>query len=276
MDEKTKFNWRVWTSFMMFLSFTIEAITGIILYIVPPGRVANWTNWKLFGLSKSQWQSWHTLFGYLFIAVAILHIIYNWKPLTYYLKSKAKEKLKYKKEIYVTIIVVLLFSTGSLFNIPPFSSVFDLGEKISESWEVKKTAAPIPHAERMSVVEISKYIDKKPEEIFKALKNSGIIVQSRDKKIEEIAKENNISPEELFKIINKNKENITENKRGYGRMSIKMIAVDMGTDTETLIKLLKNNHIDAKPKDTLKELADRYDKTPFELFEILKSGLIKK
>ena len=270
MNKKTKFKWRVFTSFMMFLSFTIEGITGIILYIVPPGRVANWTNWKFFGLSKSQWQSWHTLFGYLFIIIAVLHIIYNWKPLIHYLKSKSEEKLRHKKEIYATLIVVILFSVGSLFNIPPFSSVFELGEKISESWEVKNTAAPIPHAEKMSIDEISKYIDKKPEDIFESLKNSGIIVQSRDKKIEEIARENKISPEELFKIINKSEKTTMANKRGYGRMSIKMIAVDMGTDTESLIKLLKDNGIEAKPESTLKELADKYNKTPFELFDILK------
>ncbi len=270
---KTKFKWRVFTSFMMFFSFAVEAITGIILYIVPPGRVANWTNWKLLGLSKAQWQSWHTLFGYLFIIIAILHIIYNWKSLIYYLKSKLKEKLKHKKEIYTTLVIVILFSVGSLFNIPPFSSVYDLGEKISESWETKESSPPIPHAEKLNVEELSKYIEKKPEEIFEILKKEGIVVSEKNKTFEEIAKDNNVSPSDLLDLINSKTKNNQETKRGYGRMSIKMIAVDLNTKPKTIIKILKNNDIESNPEDTLKEIADRYNKTPMEIFEIVKAGL---
>lgn len=42
------------TSFIITFAFVVIAISGVILYIVPPGRVANWTNWQLLGLGKEQ------------------------------------------------------------------------------------------------------------------------------------------------------------------------------------------------------------------------------
>lgn len=281
MDKRERFKWRVFTSFMMFLSFTVEAITGIILYIVPPGRVANWTNWKLLGLTKSQWQSWHTVFGYLFISFAILHVIYNWKPLIHYLKSKAKEKLKYKKEIHATIIVVLIFSLGSLLNIPPISYVYELGENISESWENKQTEPPVPHAELLTINEISKYTEMTAEEIFSALKTAGLKVENKNKTIKEIAEDNNLTPSELFKRIKDKtgkdlevKEKTGEvPKRGYGRMSLKILSIELKTNPEKIIEILKENGIEANEKETLRDISNRVNKTPHEIYEIIEKGL---
>ncbi len=50
-DKKKQFKIRAFTAMMMLLSFVLETISGIVLYIVPPGRVANWTNWKIWGLT---------------------------------------------------------------------------------------------------------------------------------------------------------------------------------------------------------------------------------
>ena len=36
-----KFSWRGWTTFVTTISFIVDLLSGIILYIAPPGRVAN-------------------------------------------------------------------------------------------------------------------------------------------------------------------------------------------------------------------------------------------
>jgi hypothetical protein len=41
---KKKINWRSFTSIYMGFSFILMALTGIVLYIAPPGRVAYWSN----------------------------------------------------------------------------------------------------------------------------------------------------------------------------------------------------------------------------------------
>ena len=40
---KLKFNWRGWTPFVAAISFMVDLLSGVILYISPPGRVAHWT-----------------------------------------------------------------------------------------------------------------------------------------------------------------------------------------------------------------------------------------
>lgn len=84
------FNWRSFLSVYMGFSFLIMTVTGIILYIAPPGRVAHWSNWTLAGLLKEEWQAIHTIFTFIFIAAGVLHIIFNWKPLLSYLRKKQR------------------------------------------------------------------------------------------------------------------------------------------------------------------------------------------
>jgi hypothetical protein len=62
-------------------------LTSIILYIVPQGRVAYWADWKLWGLTKTDWGNIHINLGLLFLIALFIHIYYNWKPLINYLVS---------------------------------------------------------------------------------------------------------------------------------------------------------------------------------------------
>lgn len=87
-DSKTAFQWRAFISTLTGLSFVAMCITGIILFVVPPGRVANWTGWTLYGLTKAQWQALHIWFSVLFMLAAIVHIVYNWQCLLRYCQSK--------------------------------------------------------------------------------------------------------------------------------------------------------------------------------------------
>ena len=77
---QSRFSYRVLTSFFVTFDFLLLLVTGVVLYVVPPGSVANWTNWELMGLSKDQWTSAHILSALLFLLVSILHLIFNWKP----------------------------------------------------------------------------------------------------------------------------------------------------------------------------------------------------
>ena len=56
------------------LAFTFLFITSIVLYIVPQGRVANWADWRLLGMSKTEWGNVHVNMGLLFIVSILLHL----------------------------------------------------------------------------------------------------------------------------------------------------------------------------------------------------------
>ncbi|MDI9444793.1 MAG: DUF4405 domain-containing protein, partial [Planctomycetota bacterium] len=43
------------TSLFLTLTFGAVASSGAILYLTPRGRVANWTDWTMLGLSKDEW-----------------------------------------------------------------------------------------------------------------------------------------------------------------------------------------------------------------------------
>ena len=62
-----KHTFRSITAFVVTWSFFVLTTTGIVLYIVPHGRVAYWTLWSLAGLEKDQWAGIHMTFGGVFI-----------------------------------------------------------------------------------------------------------------------------------------------------------------------------------------------------------------
>jgi hypothetical protein len=51
----SKINKRGLASFLTLFGFLIMALTGLILYIMPAGRVAYWIHWEMIGLSKTGW-----------------------------------------------------------------------------------------------------------------------------------------------------------------------------------------------------------------------------
>ena len=78
-DRKKKFSWRGWTTFVVTISFIVDIISGVVLYIAPPGRIAHWTNWTVWGFDKEEWGAIHTIFGYVLLIIVGIHLYYNWK-----------------------------------------------------------------------------------------------------------------------------------------------------------------------------------------------------
>ena len=175
MTEKKKtFKVRAFTAMMMLWSFILETVSGIVLYIVPPGRVANWTDWKLWGLTKHGWGAVHTILGYVFLLFAVLHIYYNWKPITNYIRRKVHSGLRMRAEMTVSIVVTLVITVLTVASIPPFSSVMDLGESLKNSWEESENEPFIPHAELLTLQEFSRQVEISLEETLAILKGQGI------------------------------------------------------------------------------------------------------
>ena len=66
-----------WIDFLMFISIAITALTGIVLFIIlPSGRRSGWETF--LGITKETWVDIHTWVGFIFIAVAIIHLILHW------------------------------------------------------------------------------------------------------------------------------------------------------------------------------------------------------
>ena len=274
---KQKFFWKSFVSFSLAWSFLIIFISGIALYIAPPGRVANWTIWILFGFSKADWQAIHTIFSYTFVILSVFHLFtLNWKVFWYYFRSKAATGLNKQKELLVSVILIAVVFLGTYFNTQPFKAVIDFGEWTTESWETKDEQPPIPHAETLTIRELSaKYVQIPADSILLLINQKGLKADSVGQTIKEISELNNLTPAKLYSLIIPNSSTgiKTENKphfQGFGRKTMTQVANELGKDVNTLIDLLKKNGIEANPTDLLKDVADSAGKTPMEIIELIK------
>ncbi|NOZ73286.1 MAG: DUF4405 domain-containing protein [Chloroflexi bacterium] len=131
--------WRNLASFFLTTSGIIILVSGVILYIAPPGHYAHAVDWRILGLDKGQWEALHTLFSYAAVLFAIIHIVVNWKILVNYLWDRAKHAYRLKREFIIAILLTLLIGVGTIENWPPFSTVMDWGETLSSAWEANST-----------------------------------------------------------------------------------------------------------------------------------------
>ena len=55
--------------------FLMLILSGTMLYVSPPGRVAHWTGWTLLGGSKEQWGAVHSLMALVFLIGGLFHLL---------------------------------------------------------------------------------------------------------------------------------------------------------------------------------------------------------
>jgi hypothetical protein len=280
--EHKKFNWKSFISFGLFISFFIIVATGLVLYIAPPGRVAKWVNWQFSGLSKEMWQALHTNFTYTFLILSIFHIFsMNWKVFLSYLKKKAAGTgLNRKKELVIGLILIAVVFCGTLFNIPPFKTVMDIGEYFTESWEKKEERAPMPHTEALTIKKLAaKLIKLTPEEIIEKLKRNNIRVTGAEQTLKEIGEANKVSPFDVYQIIARDGEekkttvdSLLKQGSGLGRKTLSEVAGVLDRDVKVLIEQLKKSGIEAHEDEKFKDIAEKAGITPYELVERLKNA----
>ncbi len=259
------------TSLTMMLVMLIMTYTGIILFITPPGRIANWANWELLGLSKSQYGEIHSVFMVLFIVMTLIHVYYNWTPLTNYMKNKAKELIVFTKDMVVSTVLVIVFLVGTIYQVVPFSSFLDFGDGIKNSWEKEYGTAPYSHAELSSLKSFTRkmgYDLEKSKEIL----NLNNIKFEVSQSLSQIGKTNNLSPQFIYKLLSKNFEKSGEKKiklTGLGKKTISEVAEALNLSSDEFILKLKTLGIEASRNDKFKSTLENFDKSPMDVMEEL-------
>jgi hypothetical protein len=119
---------RGWVVFMVGLSASVVLISGIVLFIAPSGRIANTTQWALLWLDKGAWVNLHNVFAILFVAGLIWHLVFNWKPLSNYVVSRATHHLNLKRELLAALAVLLVLVVLVAQNLPPVDALTDLSD----------------------------------------------------------------------------------------------------------------------------------------------------
>lgn len=255
------------TSLTMLLAMIVMTYTGVILFIAPAGRIANWANWEILALTKEQYGEIHSTFMVLFIIATILHIYYNFKPITSYMKNKAKEFVVFTKDMLVALFITIVFLAGTLYEVTPFSSFLNLGEGVKDGWEKQYGTAPYSHAELSSLKSFCKKLGfdlSKSEEILK----SNNIKYSVEQSLSQIGKENKVSPKFIYDLLKKSfeKDGVkTVALTGLGKKKIKDVALSLGMSPNEFLKRLNSLGIKAKEDDKFKATAEKYDMSPMDI-----------
>lgn len=264
-------------SLTLAFSFLVMSITGMMLYIVPKGKVAYWANWEMLGLTKTQYGDIHITSMILFLAVTIWHIYYNWKPLMNYLKNSTKQITLFKKELLIALALNFLFVGGTLMGIQPFQSVLDINEGIKTYWEKQYGSPPYGHAEESSLQSFSQRIGVNAQRALELLKDKGIAVENKRQTLLEIAQENNISPKVIHDII-KPKGGTVAGKAAteagissLGRKTLQELADMDKVNLEKSLLFLQKKGFDATPQSRMREAANALGLTPYELFDKIKT-----
>jgi hypothetical protein len=274
---RKKFSWKSFISFGLFFFFIVILTSGVILYISPPGRIANWTDWDLIGLTKLQWQTIHTNFSYLFAILSIIHLFtLNWKIFWSYIKSKARSGLNKKLELLLASVFTLVVFTGVFFGFPPFSSVMELGENFREGWEKDIEAPPVPHTEEFSIARLSGEILKIPDTVLiSKLGKLGIEVMNNDQTLKDLAIQVALSPNEIYRELTTGSHlpgGKVQPGGGLGRKSLRMIAAENDLILDEMLLLLEHEGIQATGVEIIRDLAQQYKISPSEILAILNGG----
>jgi Domain of unknown function (DUF4405) len=277
-NEKSKFNLRSFTSFTLVISTIVMSWSGFILYVAPPGRIANWGTWKLMLFTKTEWQALHTIFSYLFFILVIIHLFFvNWRTFLTYFKSKLRAGLNKKWELGAAVILSTLFFIGTLRNWTPFEPVMTFGEKVKESWEGDFQTPPVLHMETYTLAQLSPLIDSiAPSELLKTLQENSIKVMSADETLRVIANNNNTTPSAIYSILTAKFKKHSgpvagEVPQGIGKYTVNSTAANSGIEVNVLIQKLKEKGIEAEGGTSLRTIADQLGVTPRDVYTLLTS-----
>ena len=270
MATKSSFKWRPFVSVSLTLAFLAMTISGVVLYLAPPGRVANWTDWNILGLTKKGWENQHVVFAAAFIILSVFHLfVLNWKAFFTYLKRKANKGLSHPAELAASLMLFLLFGVGTLWHWPPFEQLIAFGDKLSASWEYKSGGPPVPHAEAMPLDELAALpqVGTPAEQMVEKLRAAGVQVQSTNQTLQEIAENNGMEVQKLYAIIMEGKPSGGLPGSGWGRKTLSEAAKTIGVTPLALQQALKQQGIETSPEETIREIATSNGIEPSELVD---------
>lgn len=277
----TRFNYRTFTTLILAWTFVALIVSGTILYVSPPGRIANWTRWSIFSLTKQQWQAVHTLSAIVFLAGGLFHLLkFNWKAFVNYLRKRSETRLRFRWEIVGSLGLFLLVMAGTIASLPPFGTVMVAGEKIKESWGVPSDEPPVPHLELQSLGDVAAKLDIKPDTAVRVLQEKGISTSGTNVPLKDVASQNRRTPREVYDALQQVSGKKTEpaahsapgSGSGMGTRTIGQVAQELGLSDAAAVAALAGQGIEAQPGEDLRTVSFRKGRRPFEVYEMLKAA----
>ncbi|PLY07115.1 MAG: hypothetical protein C0624_03770 [Desulfuromonas sp.] len=194
-----RFKWRSFVSLVLTASALVMLVSGLVIYVMPEGRIAYWNDWRLLTLDKEQWGAIHTLTSLLFTGFAVWHLVYNWKIFLAYLRDKAGQLWEGRRELVAALLVTLVFTAGSAAGVVPFQPVMDFGKFTKSLWyRGEDVVPPFPHAELMTLKQLAGKMQLNLDGVQKVLVEQGLEGVSPDAQLKVLAQGSSRSPGQIF------------------------------------------------------------------------------
>ena len=274
-------------SLLVAAGFLVMAITGIVLYVAPPGRVANWTNWTLLWLTKDQWAAVHISSSLVFVLAGLTHLVMNRKPFFNYLHTRFHGHEMPRAEGIVAVVGVVALVWGTLANVPPISFLLDLNERAKLMWSTDVAAEPpFGHAEEVTLANLAARDRFDLDTALAAFEAEGLVVAAAgETTLRRIADENARTPAEVYGVIRAARATAApagdwtpaavESRfagGGMGRLTIAQLAAEGGIALEEAQARLAALGLRGGAETRLRELAEG---TGMETMELAKAVLVE-
>ncbi len=272
----SRFQWRALTSVVIAFAFLLLAASGTVLFLSPPGRVANWTNWAILGLRKSEWTGLHIWFSAIFLAGALGHVLYNLRPMLGYFKDRMTRRVAARREWLVAAGLCAAVAAGTLAKVPPFATLLAWNEDLKESWDRPAERAPIPHAELLTLAALAEKAGVDTATATSRLTAKGVVGFSAETVVQTIADQAKLSARQVYDLIltaPKTAEGTHVEGQAGGGLGWKTLAqfcADEGIEVGPAVARLTAREIAASEKLTLREIAAGSGRKPYELLEIIR------
>ena len=285
-------NIRKITSMTMLVSFILLLVNSVILYIVPEGRVAYWADWHMGGLTKTQWGDQHVTVGVLFLVASFLHMFFNWPVITAYMKNKAREMKVFTGSFNAALVITLLVAIGTYYEVPPMSTIIHISGEIKDGGAKKYGEPPYGHAELSSLKLFSKKEGLDADKALELMKEAGLKAESTKETLKNIAANNNLTPQQVYEMIKVARiegeaasagDSVAtaavsfpdHPKPGFGKRSLEEVCVELGINMDLIVNGLKAMGIDCSGSQSIKDIGEASGKEPMEIFEAIRSLVVK-
>lgn len=284
MAELEKINGRKLTSLFLGMLFAVMALSGVISFVMPQGRIAYWVDWRLWWLSREQWVNLHSVSGLVFFVVGSIHLVYNWRPFVAYLRRTGRQLLLVNREVAIAAVAIVALGAGTLASAPPFRQLVAWQESVKGLWLSDPAAEPpFGHAELLSLRVFAKRQGIALQPALATLRAAGIRVVDAGATLQGIAHANGIAPVALYALIKPlepeveavvglvTSEQVEERfaGSGLGRKSLAQVCTDVALPLDEAKRRLAAQGWTAADDETFKAIADRFGVTPIDVLKAI-------
>jgi Domain of unknown function (DUF4405) len=281
--REQRFYARAFVAFTVAWAFLIATVTGVVLYIVPHGRVAYWTNWELAALNVDSWRDIHIMFGLVFVVGGIFHLYFNWKPFKHHLAERVAGQLHLRREIMVASIFAIFVLVSAIAQLPPVDWVFHLNDTVKGAWVTSpEFEPPFGHAEELSLAGFALRQRMNLEAAVAELRAKGVKFNSPRDKLKDIASANGTNAMNIYMLIKKFEQplevpfgaaytpEMVEQRfagTGLGGKTLAQICTEVGVPVDQAKVRLTKAGITAAEDENLKAIAERHSKVPMDVLK---------